>query len=111
MVATENTIEITVTGTPQGPDLASDELICVFYEPIASGMTTYRVLRHCFMTPTLLYFVAYSYNGGFGVGFENDVSKTSGIDVLKNLLGDIIVDSLLGNHIGKYRILFYHLLM
>ena len=84
MVAIDNTIEITVKGTTKGSDLASDELVCVLYERIASGLTTYGVLRHNFVTSVLLYFVTYSYYCRLVVSLEDDVSETRCVSVLQN---------------------------
>ena len=58
------------------------------------------------MSSVLLNLITYSYNGRFIVRFEDDISETCCVEVFTNLLGDKIVDTLLGNSIGKYRILF-----
>ena len=94
MIAVDNVIEVGMESTAKGPDLACDEFVCIFYKPIASGLTTYRVFWHSFVTSVLFNFVAHSYYGGFVVCFEDDIGETCCVDVLKNLLGDKIVGSL-----------------
>ena len=61
MIAIDDAAEITVQSTAKSHDLASDESIYIFNEPIATGLTTHRIIWYIFVTSICFGVITYSY--------------------------------------------------